>query len=880
MNWLTQLLSRRQIHSDLSDEIRQHIEERTEAFIAEGMSREDAILVARREFGNVTLFEECSHDIWRWSLVENFLADLGYALRQLRKAPAFTATAVLTLALGIGANTAVFSVVNAVILHPLPYPEPDRLVSVQSRDIRGTPHPRTLSYPDFFDFRKYNRVFDYVVCYRDRDFALSGTSMPVSLSGEVVSANLFSLLKMQPALGRGFLREEEKAGQRVAVLSYRLWKEQFSGDRDIVGRTIKLDSQTYTVIGVMQDGFVFPVDNTKVSLWVTLARDAGPDTTSPVTAQRGARLLRAIARLKQGVSVEAAHAQLDTVAAALAKQYPDDDKNVASTYVRPELERLTGDTRRPLLILLGAVGLVLLIACGNIASLLLARTTEREREYAIRAAIGASRGRVVRQLLAESLVLAAIGCAGGVMVAVGSVNLLLPLAGDSIPRIRETAVDGNVLGFSVMLVLLTSLLFSIAPALRLARSELAGPLKEGSRGSVRGSDRLRNGLVVAQITLGLVLLSGAALLIASFLHLLRRDPGFQPEHVLTFSISVPEARYPDEKQVEFSNRLLERLRTLPGVASVAEGMPLPLTGNQMAVSFGIEERPAAKYNRPHSDIAIVTPDYFRTLGIPLLEGRIFTERDDSKAPPVVIVNRAFAEKFFPGESVLGKRIQPGASASDGDAPMEPIVGVVGNARQSALESVSEPIYYLAYQQLPWNVPPIVLKTSVPPAAMESAVRSAVASIDKEVPIHDAQPMADLLTSGIARPRLQMMLLASFAAIALLLTLVGLYGVLSYSVLKRTREIGVRVALGASRKMVLGMVLKQAMILVATGVGLGLAGSFAGGQILTNMLYGVSPRNPVLLAIACCAIIGTAALAAFLPAQRAASIDPMQALRNE
>jgi len=391
---------------------------------------------------------------------------------------------------------------------------------------------------------------------------------------------------------------------------------------------------------------------------------------------------------------------------------------------------------------------------------------------------------------------------------------------------------------------------------------------------------LRIGLVVAQITLGLVLLSGAGLLIASFLHLLHRDLGLQLEHVLTFNMSVPDARYPEAKQLEFNNRLLERLRALPGVTSVAEGVPLPLTGSQMTISFAIEERPGTRSNRPSSDIAIITPDYFRTLGIPVIEGREFTARDDSKAAPVVIVNRAFAEQFFPGENVIGKRMQPGASMRDGADPMREIVGVVGNAVQTPLQMQADPIYYLPYKQLIWFVPPVVMKTSIPPAAMESAVRAVVASIDKEIPIYGLQPIDDLLGAGIARPRFQMLLLASFAGIALLLTVVGLYGVLSYSVLKRTREIGVRVALGASRRMVLGMILKQAMLLVAAGVVLGLAGAFAAGQFLTNMLYGVSPRNPLLLAIACCAIAVTAAVAAFLPARRAASIDPMQALRSE
>jgi putative ABC transport system permease protein len=880
MNWWKQLMSRRQLARDLSAEIEEHLEERTDALVAAGMPPAEARLAARREFGNVTLLEERSRNVWRWGIIENFLADLRYAFRQLRQSPAFTTAAVLTLALGIGANTAVFSVVNAVILRPLPFPEPERLVAVEGLDRRSGPLPSNLSYPNFFDLRRYNQVFEYIVSYRTSNFSLSGAGMPLHLSGEIVSADLFSLLRIQPALGRGFLPEDEKAGHRVVVLSHELWKGEFTGDPSILDRSITLDSQPYIVVGVMPRGFAFPVGNTNVKLWTTLARDDTADTARPMTEQRGARMLNAIAGLKPGVSIETAHAQMDTIAAALTKEYPDDNKNVAGTYIRPVLDELAGDKRRPLFILLGAVGLVLLIACANIANLLLARTAEREREFAIRAAIGASRRTIVRQLLTESLVLALIGCAAGVLLAIVSVNLLLPLAGDSIPRIGEAVVDGNVLSFSVALALFTSLLFSIAPALTLAKTELAGPLKEGSRGDVRAQDRLRNGLVIAQITLGLVLLSGAGLLIASFLHLLHRDLGLQTENVLTFNMTVPDVQYPEAKQLEFNNRLLERLRALPGVTSVAEGAPLPLTGSQMTISFEIEERPGTRSNRPSSDIAIITPDYFHTLGIPVIEGREFTERDDSKAPPVIIVNRAFTEQFFPGEKVIGKRMRPGASTRDGAVPIREIVGVVGNAVQTPLELQAEPIYYLPYKQLIWFVPPVVMKTSVPPAAMESAVRAVLASIDKEIPVYDVQPLEDLLGAGIARPRFQMLLLVSFAGIALLLTVIGLYGVLAYSVLKRTREIGVRVALGASRQMVLGMVLKQAMLLVAAGVVLGLAGAFVAGQFLTNMLYGVSPRNPLLLAIACCAITLTAGLAAYLPARRAASIDPMQALRNE
>ena len=750
MNWMRQFFGRRQFDRDLSDEIRQHLEERADELVRSGLPRGAARQAARREFGNVTLVEERAREVWRWGLVENALTDLRYAFRQLRKSPAFTTAAVLTLALGIGANTAVFSVVNAVILRPLPYPEPGRLVSVQSVDIRGTPHASVLSYPNFFDFRKFNRVFEHIVSYHDSDFALSGTGAPVHLTGEVVSADLFAMLKATPLLGRGFLPEEEKGGQRVVVLSHSLWFEKFGGDAGIIGRNITLDSEPFTVAGVMPAGFVFPVENPKVQLWTTLARDATIDTSTPMTEQRGARFLNVLARLRAGVAVETAQAQLDTLAGMLAQQYPDDNKSVPRTLVSPELDRLTGETRRPLWILLGSVGLVLLIACANIANLLLARTAEREREFAVRAAIGASRSTIVRQLLTESLALALLGCLAGVLVGSACVDQLLPLAGDSIPRISQAAIDGRVLTFAAALSVLTSLLFSLAPAVRLARTELAGPLKQGSRGEVRGVDRLRSALVVAQVALGIVLLSGAALLAASFLYVLHRDPGFRPAGVTTFNINVPAALFAEEKQVDFVSRLLDALRRLPGVTSVAAGVPLPLTGSQMTVSFNIEERPAAVYNRPVSNMAIVTPAYFQTLGIPLLEGRDFTERDDAKAKPVLIVNRAFANKYFPGEDAVGKRIEPGASSRDGRAPMREIVGIVGDARQTPLASDAEPIYYFPYKQLVWFVPPAAIRAAVPPAA--SDIRAAIASVNKDIAIFDVRSMGSLLAEGVARPR--------------------------------------------------------------------------------------------------------------------------------
>ena len=425
MNWIGNLLRRRQLDDDLAEEIRLHIQERTDELVAAGAPPQEAAFAARREFGNATLIEELGREVWRWQAVESLFFDARFAARQLRRSPSFTLAVILTLALGIGANTAVFSVVNAVILRPLPFPEPDRLAALESMDVRGTPHPTNLSYPTFFDFRRQNRVFDHVVSYRDDEFTLTGAGDARHLYGQIVSWDLFPMLRVQPELGRGFLPEEEKPGERVAILSHRLWKDQFGGNPAVVGSTITLDSEVYTVAGVAPAGFNFPVRSRQVQIWTTLARDASSSTVTPITEQRGARLLDATARLKPGVTIAQAHAQMDAVAAALAKQYPDQSKNTPATYVRPELERTVGDTREAMLILLAAVALVLMIACANVANLLLARTAEREREFAVRIAIGAGRGRVVRQLVAENLWFAFLGCAAGVTLASGAIRLAI-----------------------------------------------------------------------------------------------------------------------------------------------------------------------------------------------------------------------------------------------------------------------------------------------------------------------------------------------------------------------------------------------------------------------------------------------------------------------
>ncbi|HEV2492435.1 MAG TPA: ABC transporter permease [Terriglobia bacterium] len=803
------------------------------------------------------------------------IQDLRYGLRMLVRNPGFTAVAVMALALGIGANTAIFSVVNTVLLKPLPYAEPDRLMRVESMSTRGAPVPSDLSYPDFFDFRARNHTFEHLVTGRDTNLTLTGYGMPVQLDGEIVTWDLFPTLGIQPELGRGFLSSEEAAGTSVAVLSHKLWQTQFGGDRGIVGRTITLNRKPYRVVGVAPAGFAYPVSEPNVQFWTTIADDQG------MLAQRGAHMLEALGRLKPGVRIEQARADLDVIAQAMAKQYPDTNTNHARASVRPELATLVGESRAPLLILLGAVGLVLLIACANIANLLLARTASREPEMAVRAAIGASRGRVVRQLLTESLLLAILGGAAGTLLAEYALDEVLPLGGQSIPRLAQTSIDGRVLGFSLLLAFVTSVLFGLAPALHASKIDLASSLKERTSGGAAEHHRVRGALVIAQVTLGLVLVTAAGLLMASFLHLEHSDPGLNPDHVLTFWFSLPESQYNRDQQVVFYDQLLERMRAVPGVRSAAGVWPLPFGGDDAEVSFHIEERPAVQTKRPFARMAFATPGYFQTAGIPLLKGRYFNENDDAKAAPVLIVNKAFSDKFFPGEDVIGKRMASGAAApgQHGEIVRE-IVGVVGSAKLFAMDAEPEPIYYFPYKQLTWQPPVMMLRTAVPPRTLESAVRAQMAALDPLVPVFQVRTMDELLSTEVTEPRFHTLLLGCFAGIALLLTMVGLYGVMAYSVTRRTREIGVRIALGASRSMVLRMVLKQALVLLVAGLALGLAASLAADRLLSSMLFGIPALNPLVLGLSGLLVALTGFVAAYLPAHRAAKVDPMTALRYE
>jgi putative ABC transport system permease protein len=800
--------------------------------------------------------------------------DVRYALRQLGKNPGFTAVALITLALGVGANTAVFSVIDAVMLRPLPYLQPERLIEAESTRSQ-IPETESLSYPDFFDWRAQNHTLSTLVSYHDVSFSLTGLERPIRVDGQAVSWELLPALGINPELGRGFSPEDEKAGAKVVLISHGLWTSEFSADRSIVGRSIKLSGDLFTIIGVMPASFRFPVSAPQDQIWTTLSVDAAP-AGDPVTANRGMHFLNAMGRMKPGVTAAQVSKDLQAIAANLAREYPDTNTRRNSAYVQTELAALVGDTRPVLLIILGAVTLVLLIACGNIANLLLARMRERQREIAVRSALGAGRRQIVRQLLVESLVLSTLGGLTGCGLAFFCTPAILTLIGD-VPRAADAGVDLTVLSFAVVLSFVAGLFFGFVPAVAASKTDLTATLKAGGRSETNRKDWMRSSLIVGQVAMGLVLTAGAGLLITSFANLLRTDHGFNPDHLLTLRFETPDAL----ARSQFYKEYFAKVRALPGVQSASAALFLPMTNDEAIISFEDPEHPAPKGQRPASDFNVVLPEYFRTLEVPFIGGRDFSDRDDMKAPQVLIVNQAFARKYFPGEEVIGKKIRPGAGNAAGDPPVREIVGVVGNMHVGATRREMEPAMYAPAAQLPrWCCLVSVIRTAVDPLSLEPSVRQVVASMNKDIPVTEVRTMKDLMSRQLSSPRFAMVLLSTFAGLALVLTVVGLYGVMTYSVSRRTREIGVRMALGAQRSGVLWMVLRDAAVLLGVGIGIGTVAALASTSTLQGLLYGVGSRNPVVLALVCVAIAIAGLAAAYIPAHRATKVDPMVALRYE
>ncbi len=814
--------------------------------------------------------------------METLWQDIRYGLRMLLKAPSFSIVATIALALGIGANTAIFSVVNAVLLRPLPFPDPERLMMVWETNQQRGVERGSASYPNFADWRAQNGVFEHMAAFHTNDFILTGRGDAARIQGAVVNADLFPLLHVAPLIGRHFRPEEDKPGEtgRVVLLSQQLFQRRFNSDPNVLNQSIVLDGSNYTVVGVMPQSFTFPLQGEPVELWTTVAIDA--TGKEPATEQRGAHFLHVIARLRPDATREKAQAEMTTIAARLEQQYPD--KNLhASVNVEPALNALVGDIRPALLILLGAVGCVLLIACANVANLLLARAMTRHKEMAIRSALGASRLRVVRQLLTESVLLSLAGGLLGLFLAVWWSDLLVTLGKQNIPRAVQVGLDWWVLGFTLTLSVLTGVLFGLVPALHTSRSDLNESLKEGGRGSGEGArrNRVRGTLVVTELAIAVVLLIGAGLLIQSLWRLRQVNPGFNPENLLTFSVALPENRYPTEKQARFYNDLVTRLRTLPGVQSASTVIPLPLSGDRFSISFETEGRPMAKGDLPSADFFAVTPAYFRTMGISFLKGRDFTEHDEHKSPPVVMVSEAFARKFFPNEDPIGKHIKPGISTFEGEpSVMREIIGLVGDVKHRGLNTEVRPAYYVPQMQLPINQMTVVVKTNSDPHNLMNATTREVGSLDKDLPVFSVKTFDEYLASSVAAPRFNATLLTIFAAVALVLTIVGLYGVMSYSVAQRTNEIGIRMALGAPSRSVVTLILSQGLRLVFIGLLIGFVGALVLTRVTSSLLFGITTKDPITF-VAVGILLGVVALmACYIPARRATKLDPLIALRNE
>ncbi len=809
------------------------------------------------------------------------LQDIRYGLRMLVKSPSLSIVATIALALGIGANTAIFSVVNAVLLRPLPFPNSDSLMSVFETDsVRGGVRG-AYSYPNFFDLRDQNHVFEHIASYHDDDFSLTGQGQPVMLHGAVASADLFSVLGVKPALGRTPTPAEDKLTEtgRVIVLSERLFANRFGSDPNVVNQTITLNGHAFTIIGVMPKGFEFPIQNDPLDFWTTLADDSAGQ--SPVTAQRGAHFLRLIARLKPGVSQAQAQAETDTIGARLAQQYPDTNNN-KGIHLEPTLTALVGDVRPALLIMLGAVACVLLIACANVANLLLARAMTRHKEMALRSALGASRLRVVRQLLTESVLLSFAGGVLGLALAVWWSDLLIALGKKDIPRAIQVGMDWRVLGFTLGVTLLTGFVFGLVPALHLSKTDLNESLKEG-RGAGAGArrNRVRGVLVMAELAIAVVLLVGAGLLIQSFWRLQHVNSGLQTDNILTFNVVLPDVRYSSEKQARFFKDLANRMRSLPGVQSASTAVPLPLSGSRFGISFQIEERPVAPKDEPTADLFVTEPDYFRTMGIPLKQGRDFSERDDHNSTPVVIISDMFARQFFPGENPIGKRIKPGLSTWDNDpSKMSEIIGVVADIHNRALNTDPKPVYYLPQSQVPFNEVAMVVKTSNDPRSMISSATREVQAMDSDLPVFGVKTMEEYVSSSVAAPRFNTTLLAIFAGVALVLTVIGLYGVMSYSVAQRTNEIGIRMALGAQTRDVLGLIVKDGVKIVGVGLLIGIGGALLLTKLLESLLFGVTTRDPLTFVSIAALLSAVAMVACCIPALRATRVDPLEALRCE
>ena len=816
--------------------------------------------------------------------METLLQDVKFALRILWKNRGVTLIAIAALALGIGANSAIFSVVNAVALRPLPYKDSERIFKIWGSLNQEGLDELEASAPEYVDYTERLKSFERVAAYSTQGFNLTGVDEPERIQGATVTESLLPLLGVEPARGRVFRAEEDKpGGDDVAVISHGLWQRRFGSDPNVVGKQIALDGRTVEVVGVMPEGFYFP--DKDAELWKPIAFDA--ELLAP--NNRGSHFLEVVGRIKPGVSFEQAQAEIASTAQQIGQDHAANYPRGFGAKIRPLHEEVVGDLSFTLYIMLGAVGFVLLIACANVANLMLARAAARQKEVAVRTALGATRLRIVRQFLTESVLLALAGGAAGLLIALWGIDLLVGLAPAGTPRVHEVGLDGRVVAFTFGVSLLTGVLFGLVPALQASKADLNESLKEGGRGAGEGSSRrrVRGVLVVTEFALALVLLVGAGLLVKSFMRVQEVSPGFEHANVLTMRLVLPQSKYEGyERQRAFFDSLLGRLRALPGVEAVGANNILPFTGGGGSRSVLIEGRPVAQGDPlPEEQLRFVTADYFNSLRIPLLQGRDFTDRDDVNAPRVCVVSLSTAEKFWPGEEAVGKRIAYAGIGAGGDPKWIEVVGIVGDVKFRGLETEARPhIYVPVYQPLfeGGGMPPlyVAVRTATDPAALAPAIRREVSAIDKDQPVASVKTMTERVSESVAQRRFQMTLLGIFACVALILASVGVYGVMSYTVAQRTHEIGIRMALGARPRDVLTLIVRQGMMLAVVGTLAGLAAAFASMRILNSLLYGVSASDPFTFGVVTSALFAVALIACVIPARRAMKVDPMIALRCE
>jgi putative ABC transport system permease protein len=815
--------------------------------------------------------------------MQNILQDIRYALRQIRKNPGFTATAVVTLALGIGATTAVFSLVDTVLLHPLPYAQPERLVALNTlAQVRGAEGSATIpsdtSYPNFFDWRIDAHSFTSMASYQGNSFTLGLSNAPARrVDGMAVSADFFRVLGIAPLMGRSFTRAEEQAGSRSVIISQGLWQSAFNANPAVIGQALHLSDETYTVIGVMPASFQFS-NAPDAQVWITPALTM--EGKNPSGKQRGWNQVSVLARLAPGVDIAQARAEMQTIQRSIAKRYPDAAARETAVSVIPELQDVVGDVQRPLRILFASVSFLLLIACANVAGLLLTRTASRRSELALRSALGATRPQIIRQLLIESLTLSMLGGLGGFVLAALALRLAPQFLPDNLPRIHELSLNPQILLFSLAASLVAGLIFGVFPAWRNSRLDPALALRDTTRANTasRSQNRLHGALVIGETALGLILLVGAGLLIRSFDKLLSIDPGFNVQHLITFRVGMPPKRFRDEKLLQLSQQLQTRFAALPGVQHSTYASPLPLTGSDMTISFKITGRPTVPGDEPTARVSVVAGNFFQSMQMNLRRGRFFSSAEDQpNSPPVVIINQAFADLFFPGESSLGKHMESDLSSSDKPESRE-IVGVVGNVTRVSLDEAPSPEYYIPFAQVPIGPPIFALRVAGDPAPYADTIRSIVNQQDPGLPVYAIK--TNLLKRSTSQQRFQTLLISAFAVIALMLAAIGLYAVLSYMVAQRTLELGLRMALGAPRSNVLSLVLRRGLWLCSAGLILGLMASVALSRTLSTLLFHTAPLDLLTFAATTLLLLAVSVLASLVPAWRASRLNPNDTLRAQ